>query len=51
MPANLVKVFLIVINVYYQEPPAGTSDFGYQDENIKIIFFASYKFISLNDEH
>ena len=51
MPANLAKVFLKVINVYYQEPSADTSDFGRQDENYKIVFFASYKFISSNDVH
>ena len=33
MPANLAKVFLKVIDVYYQEPSSDTSDIGYQDEN------------------
>ena len=51
VPANLAKVFLKVINVYYQEPSADTIDFGPQDENYKLMFFASYKFISSNDEH
>ena len=33
MPADLAKVFLKVINIYYQEPLADTIDFGHQDEN------------------
>ena len=51
MPANLAKVFLKVINVYYQEPSADTIDFGPQDENYKFKVFARYTFISSNDEH
>ena len=51
MPANLAKVFLKVINVYYQEPSADTIDFGPQDENYKFMFFASYAFIRSDDEH
>ena len=31
VPANLAKVSLKVINVYYQELSAETSEFGYQD--------------------
>ena len=51
VPGNLAKIFLKVINVYYQEPSADTIDFGPQDENYKFMFFASYTFISSNDEH
>ena len=39
VPANLAKVFLKVINVYYQEPSADTSDFGHQDKNYKNYLF------------
>ena len=39
VPANLAKVFLKVINVYYQEPSGDTSDFGHQDENYKNYIF------------
>ena len=39
MPANLAKVFLKVINVYYQEPSADTSDFSHVDENYKNYIF------------
>ena len=39
MPVNLAKVFLKVINVYYQEPSADTIDFGRQDENYKNYIF------------
>ena len=35
MTANLAKVFLKIINVYYQEPSVNTSDFGYRDNNYK----------------
>ena len=39
VPANLAKVFLKVINVYYQEPSADISDTGYQDEDYKNYIF------------
>ena len=39
VPANLAKVFLKVINVYYQEPSADTSDFSHADENYKNYIF------------
>ena len=56
MPANLAKVFLKVINVYYQEPSADTSDFGHQDENYKKLYFLlatnlSAQMMSTNDDH
>ena len=51
MPAILAKVFLKVINVYYQEPSADTSDFGHQDENCKNYIFCYLQFISSNDVH
>ena len=51
MPGNLAKVFLKVINVYYQEPSADASDIGYQDENYKNYIFVNYKFIRSNDDH
>ena len=39
VPSNLAKVFLKVINVYYQEPSADTTDFGHLDENYKNYIF------------
>ena len=56
MPANLAKVFLKVINVYYQEPSADTSDFGHQDENYKNYIFLlaanlSAQMTCTNDDH
>ena len=35
VPAKLTKVFLKVINVYYQEAPAATNDLVIQIENYK----------------
>ena len=35
MSANLGKVFLEVINVYYEETSADTSNFGHPDKNYK----------------
>ena len=56
MPANVGKVFLKVINVYYQEPSANTSDIGYHDENYKNYIFLlatnlSAQMMSTNDDH
>ena len=39
VPANLAKVFLKVINIYYRELPAVASDFGHKDENYKNYIF------------
>ena len=56
MPANLAKVILKVINVYYQEPSADTSDIGYQNENYKKLYFLldtnlSAQMMITNDDH
>ena len=54
MPEDLAKVFLKVINIYYQEPLADTIDFGHQDENYKNYFLLatnlSAQMMSTNDD-
>ena len=54
MPADIAKVFLKVINIYYQEPLADIIDFGHQDENYKNYFLLaknlSAQMMSTNDD-
>ena len=55
MPESPVKAFLKLINVYYQEPSADTSDFGHQDQNYKNYIFLlatnlSAQMMSTNDD-